>query len=155
MAGEGRKRLEKIIIGWGRVIGGWRRIPEGCGWSNDGWLHHGQQYPSYSGASGSVWKKVRQELHKYGGGLLEMEGRDSSSAPSDLKQGGVSSKTTTDTVVASNLSVPHMDVYHMGVGVPSQRTSGVTQRLSQRPLQKWKGPDKISRIYGDWIDDIE
>lgn len=96
-----------------------------------------------------------QELHKYGGGLLEMEARDSSSAASDLKQGGVSSKSPTDTVVASSLSTPHVDnLYHMG-GVPSQRPSIVAQRPNQRPHQKWKGPDKISRIYGDWIDDFE
>lgn len=97
-----------------------------------------------------------QELHKYGGGLMDMDGRDACLSPSDFKQGGTSLKTT-DTVVASNHSVPHTDIYHMGVGIPSQRPSGMTmtQRLNQRPLQKWKGPDKISRIYGDWIDDIE
>lgn len=98
--------------------------------------------------------QYESELHKYGGGLMEMEARDSSSVASDLKQGGVSSKTTTDTVVASTLLSPHMDGYHIG-GVPSQRPSILVQRPSLRPLQKWKGPDKISRIYGDWIDDVE
>ncbi|KAF8379062.1 hypothetical protein HHK36_028489 [Tetracentron sinense] len=92
------------------------------------------------------------ELHKYGGGLVEIE-RDSSSAPPDSKQGGGSSKTPIDTTVSSNMSGPHTEVYHMGV--PSHRSSVVTQRPGQRPLQKWKGPDKISRIYGDWIDDNE
>ncbi|KAK2662542.1 hypothetical protein Ddye_001116 [Dipteronia dyeriana] len=93
-----------------------------------------------------------QELHRYGGGLVESEAKDSSAAPTDSKLGGVPSKTPTDIVVASVSSVPYGD-YH--VGVPSQRSSMVIQRPGQRAHQKWKGPDKISRIYGDWIDDIE
>lgn len=97
-----------------------------------------------------------QELHRYGGGLVEMDARDSPSAPLDSKQVvgiGVPSKTPADTVTASSASVPHGDVYH--IGVPSQRSSTVMLRPGERPLKKWKGPDKISRIYGDWIDDIE
>lgn len=93
------------------------------------------------------------ELHRYGGGLVDMDGRDISSAPSDLKHLGVSSKTATDTVVTSSTSAPHNDIYHMGAA--SQRSSGVNPRQGLRPIQKWKGPDKISRIYGDWIDDFE
>ncbi|KAL5550982.1 hypothetical protein UlMin_001158 [Ulmus minor] len=94
------------------------------------------------------------ELHRYGGGLVEGEGRDPSAAPADNKQhGGVPSKAQADTVVALVPSVPHSDGYH--TGVPSQRPSIVLQRPGQRAHQKWKGPDKISRIYGDWIDDIE
>lgn len=95
----------------------------------------------------------KTELHRYGGGLVE-EGRDS--APNaDSKPAGASTKVQADNaavsgVVSSNHTV---DIYHMGV--PSQRSSGVSQRQGQRPMQKWKGPDKISRIYGDWIDDIE
>ncbi|XP_059444512.1 zinc finger CCCH domain-containing protein 12 [Corylus avellana] len=92
------------------------------------------------------------ELHRYGGGLMEGETRDSSSAPPDSKLGGVPSKTPADILVAPITSVPHSDVYH--IGVPSQRSSIVIQRPG-RTHQKWKGPDKISRIYGDWIDDIE
>lgn len=84
---------------------------------------------------------------------MESENKDSSAAPSDSKLVGVPSKTPVDTVVASVTSVPHADVYHMGV--PSQRSSIVVQRPGQRSHKKWKGPDKISRIYGDWIDDIE
>lgn len=83
---------------------------------------------------------------------MEGDARDSSMAPLDSKQ-GVPSKSPADTLVASVASVPHSDVYH--IGVPSQRSSIVIQRSGQRALQKWKGPDKISRIYGDWIDDIE
>ncbi|XP_077235306.1 zinc finger CCCH domain-containing protein 56-like [Tasmannia lanceolata] len=93
------------------------------------------------------------ELHRYGGGLVDMDGRESSSAPPDSKQVGASSKVPIDTVVAASMSVPHTDVYHMGA--PVQRSAGVSQRQGHRPLQKWKGPDKISRIYGDWIDDNE
>uniref|UniRef100_A0A1D1ZLM1 Zinc finger CCCH domain-containing protein 56 n=1 Tax=Anthurium amnicola TaxID=1678845 RepID=A0A1D1ZLM1_9ARAE len=93
------------------------------------------------------------ELHRYGGGLVESEGRDSSSVAPDSNKAGVSSKAPTDTVVVSSTSAPHIDVYHMGV--PPQRSTGISQRQGQRPLQKWKGPDKISRIYGDWIDDNE
>ncbi|KAA8525866.1 hypothetical protein F0562_007721 [Nyssa sinensis] len=93
------------------------------------------------------------ELHRYGGELVEPEAKDSFSGPLDPKQGAVPSKTSADTIVASVNSVPHSDGYH--VGVPSQRLSNVIQRTGQRPHQKWKGPDKISRIYGDWIDDIE
>ncbi|CAL5441443.1 unnamed protein product [Camellia sinensis] len=94
-----------------------------------------------------------EELHRYGGGLMEGDARDSSSAPPDIKQGSVPSKTPADTVVVSVTSVPHSDGYH--VGVPSQRLSNVIQKTGQRAHQKWKGPDKISRIYGDWIDDVE
>ena len=83
---------------------------------------------------------------------METETRDSSSAPPDLKQ-GVLPKAPGDTLVASVPSLPHSDVYH--IVVPSQRSTIVIQRSGQRTHQKWKGPDKISRIYGDWIDDIE
>ncbi|KAI3890665.1 hypothetical protein MKX03_001939 [Papaver bracteatum] len=95
------------------------------------------------------------ELHRYGGGLVDTEGREGSLAPPDLKQvGGVPSRTAMDSGLPSTTSVPHADVYHMG-GVPSQRSLAVNQRPGQRPIHKWKGPDKISRIYGDWIDDNE
>ncbi|KAJ6792100.1 zinc finger CCCH domain-containing protein 56-like [Iris pallida] len=92
------------------------------------------------------------ELHRYGGGIMEMDGRDTLSAAPVAKQSGSSAKALSDTV-ASNTSVLHPDIYHMGV--PAQRSAVISQRPGQRPLQKWKGPDKISRIYGDWIDDIE
>lgn len=70
---------------------------------------------------------------------MEMEGKDPLSTPPDLRQGGGSLKTT-ESMVPSTISVP---------GVQVQRPSG------HRVIQKWKGPDKISKIYGDWIDDIE
>ncbi|KAF7809490.1 Zinc finger CCCH domain-containing protein 56 [Senna tora] len=97
------------------------------------------------------------ELHRYGGGLVDGENRDTASAAGgapDTKQGVVALKSGADTVVVASVTpVAHSDVYHMGV--PSQRPSIVMQRPGQRAHQKWKGPDKISRIYGDWIDDIE
>nr|GMC58063.1 zinc finger CCCH domain-containing protein 56-like [Ipomoea batatas] len=93
-----------------------------------------------------------EELHKFGGGLAEGEGKDSPSAPSNINQGGV----TENTPAVSTISAPHGDVYHLGLGVPIQRSScSISQRTGERPIQKWKGPDKISKIYGDWIDDIE
>ncbi|XP_072975761.1 zinc finger CCCH domain-containing protein 56-like [Typha angustifolia] len=95
------------------------------------------------------------ELHRYGGGLVDVDGRDSSSTGPDVKQAGVSAKAPTETAAASVTSVAHTDVYH--IGVPSQRSTIANQRQGQgqRPLQKWRGPDKISRIYGDWIDENE
>ncbi|KAE8657246.1 Zinc finger CCCH domain-containing protein 12 [Hibiscus syriacus] len=95
------------------------------------------------------------ELHRYRGSVADTEVKDSSAAPSDSNQvvGGVPSKTPTDTMAALIPSVSHSDVYHLGV--TSQWTSIVLQKPGQRTLHKWKGPDKISRIYGDWIDDIE
>ncbi|KAJ6800543.1 zinc finger CCCH domain-containing protein 56-like [Iris pallida] len=85
------------------------------------------------------------ELHKYGGKLMGTDGRDTPSAAPDAKQTASLVKALTD-VVASNASVPHSDIYHMGV--PVRRSTVISQRQGQRPLQKWKGPDKISRIYG-------
>ncbi|KAG8363317.1 hypothetical protein BUALT_Bualt19G0009800 [Buddleja alternifolia] len=84
------------------------------------------------------------ELHRFGGGQLDSEVKDSSTL--DAKQG------TADAYVPPITSVPHSDGYH--IGVQSQRLSNVIQKTGQRPTQKWKGPDKISKIYGDWIDDL-
>lgn len=91
------------------------------------------------------------ELHRYGGGLVDSDGKEFSS-PSDTKQGTGLSKSPGDTLVASVPSVPYADGYHMG---------GSSQRVSNMPRagpilnQKWKGPNKISLIYGDWIEDLE
>ncbi|CAK9144914.1 unnamed protein product [Ilex paraguariensis] len=93
------------------------------------------------------------ELHRYGGGVMEGEVKDFS-ASLDQKQGMLlPSRTSSDNTVPPLTSVPHLDSYH--VGVPPQRLSNVIPKVGQRPHQKWKGPDKISKIYGDWIDDIE
>ncbi|WCJ29130.1 Zinc finger CCCH domain-containing protein 12 [Euphorbia peplus] len=94
------------------------------------------------------------ELHRFGGGLVDTDIKDCLSSQADPKLGGVPSKAPTDAVVASANSVPHSDLYHH-LGLPSQRSSILMQRPGQRAHQKWKGPDKISRIYGDWIDDFE
>ncbi|KAK3122787.1 hypothetical protein QOZ80_8AG0618340 [Eleusine coracana subsp. coracana] len=93
------------------------------------------------------------ELHKYGGGLVDLD-NNAASTP-DSKQTGVSAKAPADAAAASNSIPPHADVYHLGI--QSQRSTLAGQRSGQvqRPIQKWKGPDKISRIYGDWIDENE
>lgn len=94
------------------------------------------------------------ELNKFGGGPAETEGKDYVSVPTDLKQGGGPLRATESTV-PSTIPPLHMDVYHLGQGVQVQRPTGIADRPGQRFFQKWKGPDKISKIYGDWIDDIE
>lgn len=86
------------------------------------------------------------ELHRYGGGLVEGDGKEFSS-PLDMKQGTVPSKSPGDTLVASVPSVPYADY-------TSQRVPNMP-RAGQGLHQKWKGPDKISLIYGDWIEDLE
>ncbi|XP_048629259.1 zinc finger CCCH domain-containing protein 12-like [Brassica napus] len=49
----------------------------------------------------------------------------------------------------------HSDAgYHSGVAL-QRASSAVMQKPGIRTHQKWKGPEKISLIYGDWIDDIE
>ncbi|PIM99565.1 CCCH-type Zn-finger protein [Handroanthus impetiginosus] len=87
------------------------------------------------------------ELHRYGGGPLDSEVKDPTTP--DAKQGAPPAKTSVETAVATT---PHSDGYH--IGVPSQRLSNAIQKTAQRPTNKWKGPDKISKIYGDWIDDL-
>lgn len=89
------------------------------------------------------------ELHRYGGGPLDTDPKDSSTP--DGKQGVQVVKASGD-VIPSAALVPHSDGYH--IGLPSQRLSNVIQKPGQRIAQKWKGPDKISKIYGDWIDDL-
>lgn len=93
------------------------------------------------------------ELHKYGGGLVDIDGRDIALTP-DSKQAAGSAKAP-ETTAASTAAPAHADVYHLGV--QSQRSTLASQRSGQlqRPIQKWKGPDKISRIYGDWIDETD
>ncbi|KAI3727931.1 hypothetical protein L6452_16553 [Arctium lappa] len=93
------------------------------------------------------------ELHRYGGGHVDTDAKDSVFPLDSNKPGIMPSKPPADIVVASAPLAAHSDGYH--VGAPSQRLPGVIPRTGQRPFQKWKGPDRISRIYGDWIDDIE
>ncbi|XP_047321665.1 zinc finger CCCH domain-containing protein 12-like [Impatiens glandulifera] len=90
-----------------------------------------------------------QELHQYAGGPMEPEG--AAVTPSDMKRG--TTTLTDNVIVGSASSVSQTDGYH--IGVPPQRLSISIGRTTPKPHQKWKGPDKISRIYGDWIEDIE
>ncbi|KAJ9536948.1 hypothetical protein OSB04_029681 [Centaurea solstitialis] len=80
-----------------------------------------------------VFAHGTEDLHRYGGGLLV---------------GGEANLNgqLNDTVAT------HSSVYRGGGGGGG---SGLPPAASERPVRKWKGPDKISRIYGDWIDDIE
>ncbi|KAJ0232809.1 Zinc finger CCCH domain-containing protein 12 [Hirschfeldia incana] len=99
------------------------------------------------------------ELHRFGGGLVEGEGKDGGvSSNPDIKQTGPNPKghSDTTTTLLSPGVVPHnADAsYHSGVAL-QRASSAVTQKPGIRTHQKWKGPAKISRIYGDWIDDIE
>ncbi|CAI9095332.1 OLC1v1031262C1 [Oldenlandia corymbosa var. corymbosa] len=91
-----------------------------------------------------------EELHQFGGSGAESE---LATTPSEPKQGAVPSKTPVDAVVGASTPLPHPDGYH--VGVPAQKLSNMIQKSGPRPHLKWKGPDKISKIYGDWIDDLE
>lgn len=92
-----------------------------------------------------------EELHRFGGTLPDSEGKGSS-APTEPKLSAVPSKHPSEAFAGSTNSLPHSDSIH--IGVPSQRASNVIQRPGQRPNLKRKGPDKISKVYGDWIDDL-
>ncbi|KAF8107033.1 hypothetical protein N665_0128s0014 [Sinapis alba] len=100
------------------------------------------------------------ELHRFGGGLVEGEGKDGVSPNPEVKQTGPNPKghsdTTTTTTTLLSPGVPHHSDagYHSGVAL-QRASSAVTQKPGIRTHQKWKGPAKISLIYGDWIDDIE
>ncbi|CAH2059267.1 unnamed protein product [Thlaspi arvense] len=77
------------------------------------------------------------ELHIFGGGLVEEEGKIGTSATCNTKQTGQADRVT-------SLVSP---------GVPSQRPSNaVTQKPNGvRTQRKWKGPDKISRANPKWL----
>ncbi|XP_010505048.1 PREDICTED: zinc finger CCCH domain-containing protein 28-like [Camelina sativa] len=81
------------------------------------------------------------ELHNFGGGLVEGEGKIGTSTTPATKQTGQAN------------TVAHL----VSPGVLSQRASSAVMQKPNgvRTQRKWKGPDKISRVYGDWIDDIE
>ncbi|KFK45012.1 hypothetical protein AALP_AA1G333100 [Arabis alpina] len=97
------------------------------------------------------------ELHRFGGGLVEEgEGKDGVSPNPDIKQTGTTPKGLSDATPIISPGVPHHTDSSYQSGVALQRaSSAVTQKPGIRTHQKWKGPAKISRIYGDWIDDIE
>ncbi|CAA6657225.1 unnamed protein product [Spirodela intermedia] len=87
------------------------------------------------------------KLHKYGGGLVEAERRETSTAAAAAPPaaGVSSSKAPAEPPLppsaASGGTVAAADVYHVG------RRSAASGTV--------EGPGKISRIYGDWIDDNE
>ncbi|KAI3444551.1 hypothetical protein Pfo_001216 [Paulownia fortunei] len=89
------------------------------------------------------------ELQRYGGGLMKTEAKDSSTC--DTKQVAVPAKASVGKVDAPVTSVPHS----YRTGVPSRRLPNVIQKTGEIPTRRWKGPNKISKIYGDWIDDLE
>uniref|UniRef100_A0A1J3I998 Zinc finger CCCH domain-containing protein 12 n=1 Tax=Noccaea caerulescens TaxID=107243 RepID=A0A1J3I998_NOCCA len=98
------------------------------------------------------------ELHRFGGGLIEEgEGKDGVSPNPEVKQTGPNPKgQSSDSTTLPSPGVPHLVDAGYSNGIALQRaSSAVTQKPGIRTHQKWKGPAKISRIYGDWIDDIE
>lgn len=56
-------------------------------------------------------------------------------------------------VGAAGAPVSHVP-YSYRVGVPPRRLPAEVLRTGDIPIRRWKGPDKISKIYGDWIDDL-
>ncbi|CAM8880915.1 unnamed protein product [Rhodiola kirilowii] len=90
------------------------------------------------------------ELNQFGGGPAVVESKGSSVVQADSNL----SKMPGDFIVASATApASQADIYK--TGMPSQRPSCAIQGQTQRIHQKWKGPNKISRIYGDWIDDVQ
>eukprot|EP01018_Ginkgo_biloba_P001787 Gb_15421 [translate_table: standard] len=89
------------------------------------------------------------ELQKYGGDLVGLENADLSGVSGNAwNQSGTLPKPQTDigTGPASNTDY--------GIGTSTNKRSmqnNLLQVQGQRNLPKWKGPHKISRIYGDWI----
>ncbi|XP_011092146.1 zinc finger CCCH domain-containing protein 56-like [Sesamum indicum] len=89
------------------------------------------------------------ELRRYGGGLPIPEAKDSSAYGS--KGGAVPTKASAGAMNAPTSSVPHP----YRVGAPSRRLSIMMKRPGETPTRRWKGPESISKVYGDWIDDLE
>ncbi|KAG8391825.1 hypothetical protein BUALT_Bualt01G0227300 [Buddleja alternifolia] len=83
------------------------------------------------------------------GGLVKPEVNDSSTY--DTKHGPELAKASASTVDKSVPCVPHS----YRIGAPSRKLPKVMHKTGEIPTRRWKGPDKISKIYGDWIDDLE
>ncbi|KAL0696001.1 hypothetical protein Bca4012_063181 [Brassica carinata] len=128
-------------------------------WEITGYCPFGAKCHFAHGAADLKVFVVSQELHRFGGGLVEGEGKDGGvTSNPDIKQTGPNPKGHSDTMTTllSPGGVPHNADAGYQSGVALQRaSSAVTQKPGIRTHQKWKGPAKISRIYGDWIDDIE
>ncbi|KAG6437700.1 hypothetical protein SASPL_102626 [Salvia splendens] len=56
--------------------------------------------------------------------------------------------------VPAKASVGHVP-YSYHIGAPPRRLSGEIPRTGEIAIRNWKGPDKISKIYGDLIDDLK
>ena len=92
------------------------------------------------------------KLQKYGGGFLDGENGDiPGGLRNDSKQSGTLPKAHVDAGAGPSSSVYITDNYAVN---SNQRSMGnfMSQRQGQRVFPKWKGLDKISRIYGDWIE---
>ncbi|XP_057780512.1 zinc finger CCCH domain-containing protein 56-like [Salvia miltiorrhiza] len=83
------------------------------------------------------------ELQHYGGWRVKEE--DIGSSAFGANQVAVPAKASVGAVGAPASLVP----YSYRIGAPSRRLP------AEIPIRRWKGPDKISKIYGDWIDDLE
>lgn len=95
------------------------------------------------------------ELHRFGGGLAESEGKSPTTPSESKQQVSAPPKPAADAAIGVVTIIPHTDNSYLSAAVPSQKLSNVMiQKTGQRPHLKWKGPDKISKIYGDWIDDL-
>ncbi|GLJ29883.1 hypothetical protein SUGI_0590760 [Cryptomeria japonica] len=96
------------------------------------------------------------ELQKFGGGIADADNGDASVGPrNDLKQTGTLTKSQMEAGSGQATSVYNTD--NFVIGTSNQRSIGsfLVQKQGQKILPKWKGPDKISKIYGDWIEDNE
>ncbi|KAL0428874.1 UNVERIFIED_CONTAM: Zinc finger CCCH domain-containing protein 12 [Sesamum radiatum] len=89
------------------------------------------------------------ELRPYGGGLPIPEAKDFSSC--GTKGGAVPAKASAGFMNAPTSSVPHSYC----VGAPSRRLSVMMKRPGETPTWRWNGPENTSKVYGDWIDDLE
>ncbi|KAK4418633.1 Zinc finger CCCH domain-containing protein 56 [Sesamum alatum] len=89
------------------------------------------------------------ELRRYGGELLIPEAKDSFAC--GTMGGAVPARASAGAMNAPTSSVPHS----YRVGAPPRRLSIMMKRPGETPTRRWKGPGKISKVYGDWVDDLE
>lgn len=69
----------------------------------------------------------------------------------DTNQVAIPAKASVGIVDAPATCVPHS----YRIGGPLRRLPNVIQKTGELPIRRWNGPNKISKIYGDWIDDLE
>lgn len=75
----------------------------------------------------------------------------SSSAFGAKQVAAVPAKASVGAVGAPASLVPYS--YH--IGVPVWRLPAEIPKSGETPIRRGKGSGKISKIYGDWIDDLE